>query len=60
MAFLDRTDTIKPKGVETYRTASGRVMVEPPRGSALKKAEVRKAVRSVMQQRLDPLAKTSR
>jgi hypothetical protein len=60
MAFLDRTDTLKPKGVETYRTASGRVMVEPVRGSTLKRAEVRKVVQSVMQQRLDPLGKTSR
>lgn len=60
MAFVDRTDSSKPRGVETYRTASGRVMIEPPRGSTLKKAEVRKVVRSVMQQRLDALAKTSR
>jgi hypothetical protein len=60
MAFLDRSDSGKPKGVETYRTSSGRVMVEPPRGSTLKKGEVRKAVQSVKESRSGAVVKRSR
>lgn len=42
MSYVDRNDQ-RPRGIETYRSKDGRVMAEPPRGSTLKKGEVRKA-----------------
>ncbi|MET4682969.1 hypothetical protein [Brevundimonas faecalis] len=61
MAFTDRTTrAAPPKGVETYRTASGRVLVEPPRGSTLKKGEVRKAVQAVKEHRAGERGETQR
>lgn len=60
MAFTDRSTSARPKGVETYRTASGRFMVEPPRGSNLKNGEVKDAVKSAKQRRSGDVGKTAR